>query len=88
MISMSPAPAWQAAKEPRRRKRSATALEDRIGYRFTDAALFDCALTHISALKGARNRTTIAFEMTFAIRALHSVEHRGFKSAKRNIIIL
>jgi ribonuclease III len=45
-----------AAKEPRRRKRSATALEERIGYRFKDAALFDCALTHISALKGSRNR--------------------------------
>jgi ribonuclease III len=45
-----------AGKEPRRRKRSATALEERIGYRFKDGALFDCALTHISALKGARNR--------------------------------
>jgi ribonuclease III len=45
-----------AAKEPRRRKRSATALEDRIGYRFKDGAQLDCALTHISALKGARNR--------------------------------
>ncbi len=44
-------------KEPsRRRKRSATALENRIGYRFTDAAMLECALTHISALKGARNR--------------------------------
>jgi ribonuclease III len=43
-------------KEPRRRKRSATVLEDRIGYRFTDAAMLDSALTHISALKGARNR--------------------------------
>ena len=45
-----------AAKEPRRGKRSATALEDRIGYRFSDGTLLDCALTHISALKGARNR--------------------------------
>jgi ribonuclease-3 len=45
------------AKEPRRRsKRSATELESRIGYRFKDAALLECALTHISALKGARNR--------------------------------
>jgi hypothetical protein len=42
-----------AAKEPRRRKRSATALEERIGYRFKDGALLDCALTHISGLKGA-----------------------------------
>ncbi len=30
--------------------------EDRIGYRFTDAAMLESALTHISALKGARNR--------------------------------
>jgi ribonuclease III len=45
-----------AAKEPRRRKRSTTALEERIGYRFKDGTLLDCALTHISGLKGARNR--------------------------------
>jgi ribonuclease-3 len=45
-----------AAKEPRRRKRSATELEERIGYRFKDGALLDCALTHISGLKGSRNR--------------------------------
>jgi ribonuclease-3 len=31
-------------------------LEERVGYRFKDGALLDCALTHISALKGARNR--------------------------------
>ncbi len=43
-------------KEPRRRKRSASVLESRIGYRFTDAAMLEIALTHISALKGARNR--------------------------------
>jgi ribonuclease-3 len=43
-------------KGARRRKRSATELESRIGYRFKDAELFECALTHISALKGARNR--------------------------------
>jgi ribonuclease-3 len=43
-------------KEPRRRKRSTTALEERIGYRFADGAMLECALTHISALKGARNR--------------------------------
>jgi ribonuclease-3 len=47
-----------AIKEPRRRsKRSATELESRIGYRFKDAALLECALTHISGLKGARNRS-------------------------------
>ena len=45
-----------SGKEPRRRKRSATELEDRIAYRFKDGALLDCALTHISGLKGARNR--------------------------------
>ena len=42
-------------KEPRRRRRG-TVLEERIGYRFKDSVLLDCALTHISALKGARNR--------------------------------
>jgi ribonuclease-3 len=42
-------------KEPRRRRRG-TVLEERIGYRFKDGALLDCALTHISALKGSRNR--------------------------------
>ncbi len=56
----APAPAAAAAadapKEPRRRKRTATALENRIGYRFADAAMLESALTHISALKGARNR--------------------------------
>jgi len=46
----------RTTKGARRRKRSATELESRIGYRFKDAALFECALTHISALKGARNR--------------------------------
>jgi ribonuclease-3 len=52
----TPTPAAAVAKEPRRRKRGATALESRIGYRFTDAAMLEIALTHISALKGARNR--------------------------------
>jgi ribonuclease-3 len=50
------AAATDGRKEPRRRKRGATALENRIGYRFADAAMLECALTHISALKGARNR--------------------------------
>src|SRR5213593_1788988 len=31
-------------------------LELKIGYPFADASLLDCALTHISALSGARNR--------------------------------
>jgi ribonuclease III len=45
-----------AQKEPRRSRRATTALEHRIGYRFGDGALLNCALTHISALKGPRNR--------------------------------
>jgi ribonuclease III len=45
-----------APKEPRRSRRTATVLESRIGYRFGDVALLTCALTHISALKGPRNR--------------------------------
>jgi ribonuclease-3 len=52
----TPATAAAGNKPPRRRKRSATVFEGRIGYRFTDAALLESALTHISALKGARNR--------------------------------
>jgi ribonuclease-3 len=46
-----------AVAPAKRRRKGAGALEDRIGYRFKDAALLDCALTHISALTGARNRT-------------------------------
>jgi ribonuclease-3 len=55
-VQTVPGPAADGAKEPRRRKRGATALESRIGYRFTDAAMLEIALTHISALKGSRNR--------------------------------
>jgi ribonuclease-3 len=43
-------------KETKRRRRSTAGFEDRIGYRFTDPALLEQALTHISALTGARNR--------------------------------
>src|ERR1700719_4762229 len=39
-----------------RRTRAATVLEERIGYRFTDPSKLEIALTHISALRGARNR--------------------------------
>src|SRR6516225_2664799 len=46
----------RASKALHRRKRAATALEDRIGYHFTDSLKLEIALTHISALKGARNR--------------------------------
>ena len=48
--------AGDGQKEPRRRKRGMGGLETRIGYRFGDSAMLECALTHISALKGARNR--------------------------------
>jgi ribonuclease III len=48
----------KAQREVRRRKRSASVLEDRIGYRFNDAAMLESALTHISALKGSRNRAS------------------------------
>lgn len=41
----------------RRSRKAGSVLEDRIGYRFGDTALLTCALTHISALKGPRNRT-------------------------------
>ena len=57
----APAAAVAAApdgqRDPRRRRRrNDGSLEDRIGYRFSDPALLDSALSHISALKGARNR--------------------------------
>lgn len=45
-----------AVKESSRRRRGDGALEDRIGYRFKDVTLLDRALTHISALRGDRNR--------------------------------
>jgi ribonuclease III len=53
----SPAATSAEQKPSRRRKRATTALETRIGYRFKDAEMLECALTHISALKGPRNRT-------------------------------
>jgi ribonuclease-3 len=40
----------------RRRGKSRGALEERIGYHFSDKALLDQALTHISALASGRNR--------------------------------
>ena len=54
--SAAPAGDPDGRKESRRRKRTGTILEDRIGYRFADTAMLEIALTHISALKGARNR--------------------------------
>jgi ribonuclease-3 len=53
----APGAAPDVQKEARkRRRRGDGSLEERIGYRFEDTALFDSALSHISALKGARNR--------------------------------
>jgi ribonuclease-3 len=50
-------PASDGQKDARpRRRRGDGSLEDRISYRFADLALLDSALSHISALKGARNR--------------------------------
>src|SRR5205807_3206178 len=43
-------------KQARARRPSATEFEERIGYRFRDAALLEQALTHISAVPGMRNR--------------------------------
>lgn len=50
------APRADRIKASRRRKGAATVLEERIGYHFTDASQLENALTHISALRGARNR--------------------------------
>jgi ribonuclease-3 len=50
------APKANRGTAERRRKRAATVLEQRIGYRFSDAAQLEMALTHISALRGGRNR--------------------------------
>jgi ribonuclease-3 len=54
--SLAPSGESDGRKQSRRRKRAATVLEERVGYRFADAAMLEIALTHISALKGARNR--------------------------------
>jgi ribonuclease-3 len=45
------------SKATRRRKRAATVLEERVGYHFSDPSILEIALTHISALRGARNRS-------------------------------
>ncbi len=56
----------EGQKDPRRRRRRGDgSLEERIGYKFSDAALLDCGLTHISALKGARNRANSYQRMEF-----------------------
>ena len=51
--AVAPAP---EPKESKRRRRGTAGFEERIGYRFKDPALLQQALTHISALTGARNR--------------------------------
>ncbi len=45
------------AKETKRRRPAIARFEERIGYRFTNPALLEQALTHISALTGSRNRS-------------------------------
>ncbi len=52
----SPTAVDQTPKPAKRRRRDTAAFEQRIGYRFKDHALLEQALTHISALSGARNR--------------------------------
>jgi ribonuclease-3 len=56
VASVAPLAQADGAKRTRRRKLAGTVLEERIGYRFTDPPILEMALTHISALKGARNR--------------------------------
>ena len=57
-IEALPAAIDAGKQKDKRRRRGASALEERIGYRFTNAALLDSALSHISALKGSRNRAS------------------------------
>ena len=55
--AVPPSPTAEATDgKPRRSRRGSGKLEQRIGYRFKDLTLRDAALTHISALKGSRNR--------------------------------
>ena len=56
VVPVAPLEQVDGSKRTRRRKLAGTVLEDRIGYRFTDPPILEMALTHISALKGARNR--------------------------------
>jgi ribonuclease III len=56
-LSKEPNKEPKGLKEPKpRRRRNTAGFEERIGYRFNDPALLEQALTHISALTGARNR--------------------------------
>ena len=56
VVPVAPLAQADGSKRTRRRKLAGTVLEDRIGYRFGDPPTLEMALTHISALKGARNR--------------------------------
>src|SRR5205085_1944910 len=56
VASVAPLAQADGSKRTRRRKLAGTVLEERIGYRFTDSPILEMALTHISALKGARSR--------------------------------
>jgi ribonuclease III len=47
-----------AEKKESLRRRRGNGLEQRIGYHFKDVLLRDAALTHVSALKGSRNRAS------------------------------
>lgn len=52
-----PVPEEQAVEPKRKRRRVGDSrVEARIDHHFADPLLLDCALTHISALKGPRNR--------------------------------
>jgi ribonuclease III len=64
-LAVAPPAQTDGHKVGSRRRRAGTALEERIGYRFKDNALLVCALTHISALKGARNRASSYQRMEF-----------------------
>jgi ribonuclease-3 len=52
------AAAGEGKAAPKRRRRGTAEFEDRIGYHFKDPTLLEQALTHISALSGARNRAS------------------------------
>ena len=54
--AVAPATPKTTAKGSKRRRRATADFEKRIGYRFSNPALLEQALTHISALTGARNR--------------------------------
>jgi ribonuclease-3 len=57
-VAAAPAAPKPAEPKPkRRRKRTPAGFEDRVGYKFKDSAILEQALTHISALTGARNRS-------------------------------